>query len=86
MHLLTDILINAEVLLSKDDSTALYQVFVGLSTLVGRSLVSGTQIIFSIPWSMSVNLMMGLSKSKNSLQILLPPTFMRRATPMATLL
>ena len=36
---------------------------VGLSTLMGRSLVSGTQILSSIPWSMSVNSMMGLSKN-----------------------
>jgi hypothetical protein len=35
---------------------------VGLLALMGRSLVSGTRILSSIPWSMSVNSMMGLSK------------------------
>jgi len=41
----------------------LLELSIGLSTLMGRSLVSGTQILSSKPWSMSVNSMMGLSKN-----------------------
>ena len=84
MHSLNDVLINAEVLLDHGDSAALARVICQAVDSDGKSLVRGTQILYSTHRCMSVNSMMELSRSM--LPMLLPPAFMRKVMLMDSLL
>ena len=64
MHSLTDVLINAEVLLDHGDSAALARVIRRMvDSEMETSLVCGTQILYSTHWCMSANSMMERSRS-----------------------
>ena len=63
MHSLTDALINAEVLLDKDDSAVWLELFAEQLPQMAKSLVNGIQTQSLTLWSTSVNLTMGRLKN-----------------------
>ena len=85
MHSLTDVLINAEVLLSKDESVAIARVLCQAVNSNGKVISQwDSNPASSILWSMSVNSMMGLST--NIQKMLSLQTFTRKEMPTASLL